>query len=802
MSGRSHDREQELEASLRASETRWQYFLESMGDGIWDWDVPSGKVNYSHQFKAMLGYAESDIGEGLEEWSSRVHPEDLPACQARMEAHIRGEKEFFQCQLRMRRKDDSYTWIVCRAKVVARTSTGEPLRIMGTHTDISRQKELEASLRNEITVREHKETALRETTGKWQTLISQAKDAIMIADFESAYFLEANPQACEMFGYSLAELQKLKGIDLNPPEAYPIAARFSAELRESGSAREARMPVIAKDGRRFWGDIHITVIELGGRKLMVVIIRDVSAEVHSEQELIKAKEAAEAANQAKSEFLANMSHEIRTPMNGIIGMAELLRTSRLNPEQRKFAEIIRHSGESLLALLNDILDFSKIEARKLTLERTGFELEALLAQSTGMLALNAYDKHLELMVLIDRDVPTALIGDPARLRQILLNLIANALKFTPTGEVLVRVCLAEQPQTDASVRLRFEVRDTGIGIAAQQCQAIFLPFTQADGSTTRKFGGTGLGLAISKHLAELMGGSIGVESTLGQGSHFWFEVPFSTQAVARTLPDFGQLPLLLISPAQAPGDWLSTALEQLCCCVSRAANPAAGLEQLQVPALVLLDWPVTAAFPHPGALRTLHPELLLVLLAYPGQENSLSERERATYDSWLPKPLQLMEVRSILNHLVQQTPARSTLKGDIQGQGAQTTPAARILLAEDNPINQAVAEAILTRLGYQSEIVANGLEALEALRARHYDLVLMDCQMPEMDGYTATDLIRRGAEGNLNQTIPIIALTAHALAGDREKCMSAGMNDYLAKPFTPQELETVLKRWLPQTALA
>jgi PAS domain S-box-containing protein len=665
----------------------------------------------------------------------------------------------------------------------------------------------------DISERKLAEKALKVSEAKFRQLIEHAPLGISVTTPDGEV-VSTNKAMADLYNLESEE----EFMRLNIAERYYNPAdrkHFLEILERDGIVKDFQVQMKNKDGSPSWCSVSTIVhVSESNEKSLITIVENIQNRKEIELALQKQKEAAEAATRAKSDFLANMSHEIRTPMNGIMGMAGLLADTPLNPEQRDYVESIKSSADALMTIINDILDFSKVEAGKLGLEQMEFDLRSAIENMNDVLAVRARDKKLEYTWLVEEKVPTQLIGDAGRMRQILINLIGNAIKFTSQGSVDLNVSLAGENEKDAT--LRFDIRDTGIGIPKDKVSGLFQPFTQADTSTVRRFGGTGLGLSISKRLTELMGGQIGVESVEGRGSHFWFTAIFGKQAAGRAteqrlVHDISGLHVLGVDDNLTNRKVLIQMLNSWKCRVEVVENAGAALTRLQAA--------VTARDPFQVAIidmmmpevdgKTLGrmikaiPELRqTILIAWSSAGGSGAEIEliNAGFAQCLYKPIKQSQLYNALVKSVIKEPLPVEPLPVVVDPFKRETHKGRILLAEDNAVNQKVAIAMLSRLGYYADIAANGLEALKMLSTFSYDLVLMDVHMPEMDGLEATQCIRAGQSNVRNPQIPVVAMTAAAMKGDRDACLAAGMNDYLSKPINPAELARVLNGLAHQTA--
>ncbi|MEO8494415.1 MAG: PAS domain-containing protein [Planctomycetota bacterium] len=682
------------------------------------------------------------------------------------------------------------TWC-STTKLPLRNSNGETIGTFGISRDITEFKRAQAHLARERDL--------------LKTIIDNIPDLIFIKD-RAGRFVAVNAAMLRVLNVKAEEEVIGKtDFDFSPPE---LAANYVADdqmvMRSGKPMIDHEEFAPDPDGNEVW--LLTTKVPLrdenGKVTGLVGIGRNITNRKRAEQELLAAKEAADAANRAKSDFLANMSHEIRTPMNAIIGMTELVLDTRLAPAQRDYLGMVRDSGESLLTVINDILDFSKIEAGKLDLDNTLFDLRENLGDTMKSLGLRAHNKNLELAFRVESDVPRALFGDVGRLRQIVVNLVGNAIKFTAKGEVVVDVrCVLK---TEIVAKCHITVRDTGIGIPADKLESIFDEFEQVDSSTTRQFGGTGLGLAISSRLVDLMGGKIWVESRVGQGSEFHFNIEFALgdesklERPARNAVVVGGMPVLVVDDNATNRLILEEMLRSWGIKPILVDNAKDALETLRAAAaegtpfrLLLTDvnMPEADGFTLSHWIRN-DPSIAdvpIIMLTSSGRPGDSERREQLGIAASLLKPAKQSEIFDALVRAFGVSAPEDDPTHQAVQEKADKLGTLRILLAEDNIVNQKLAHGVLSRQGHDVTIANDGREAIEALRASEFDVVLMDVQMPEMDGFEATKAIRL-AEQMTGRHQPIIAMTAHAMAGDRDLCLGAGMDEYVSKPIRVHEL--------------
>jgi two-component system sensor histidine kinase/response regulator len=651
------------------------------------------------------------------------------------------------------------------------------------------------------------------TVERTRKLIDTANDAVVTIDADSV-IIDWNSAAERIFGWSRDEAMGQKIHHMIVPKQY-------RELHEAGLRqylktgkgnminRRVEISALNRDGHEFDIELSIWPVKTSNSYTFSAFVHDISSRKKAEAELALMRDRALEATQLKSDFLANMSHEIRTPMNAIIGMSHLALTTELTPRQSDYVKKIQQSGQHLLGIINDILDFSKIEAGMLTVEHIHFELEKVLENMAGLTAEKATAKGLELLFDIDPKVPHRLVGDALRLGQILINYANNAVKFTEAGAIILGVKVIEESGQD--VLLRFEVKDTGIGLSRQQIARLFQSFQQADATTTRKYGGTGLGLAISKNLAELMGGTVGVESELGKGSTFWFTARLGKGAAPvdqlTSNPDLQGCHILVVDDHDMARQILKNMLEGMNFSVEEADSGLAALDKIDKAQaaglpydIVFIDWNMPGMDGIETAVQIRRmglakPPHLAMLTAY-GREDVLKEAGAEGLEYVLIKPVQasllLDSIMTMMGERVRKE--RSIEPEQFAGENELANiQGAHVLLVEDNELNQEVAMELLSHAGLVVDLAVDGLAAVNKVLEIDYDVVLMDMQMPVMDGLTATREIRKDTRF---KNLPIIAMTANAMTSDCDLCIEAGMNDYVAKPIDPEVLFTTLVKWI------
>jgi PAS domain S-box-containing protein len=774
---------------LKQQAERTELALAGGGLGLWDWNIATGETRFDERFASILGETAAELSPNVDTWANRVHPADRPLVRAAHERHFSGETPLYQCRHRVRHRRGHWLWIMGSGKVVSRSADGKPLRMVGTHQDITATQLAQLELERQTNALNHTSRLAR--IGAWELNLQQNT----LTWSEQVYTLHAVDH-----GYVPTQTSSL---DFYPGEAAITLQLLMQAAIDQGTPFDVELPFVSAIGERLWVRTVGEAQRVGDTTVLVRgALQDVTESHRQRETLARAKDDAEAATRTKAEFLANMSHEIRTPMNAVIGMTELLQGSALSPEQAEFVGTIRTSGDALLMLINDILDFSKIESGHLELEQAPFNLRDCLESAAAISGHSAAAKGLDLMIEIESGTPEAILGDVNRLRQITTNLLSNAVKFTSQGEVLIAVSL------HPGNRLRCTVRDTGMGIPADKLDRLFKSFSQVDSSITRNFGGTGLGLAISQRLIGLMGGRIWVESTPGQGSVFSFEIPY--------LP-------VACPPSPEPGELSSLVGRRLLIVDDNATNrrilarqtdswgldaqtASSGPDALQLidngacfdAALIDVKMPGMDGLTLAAELRRRLPAQQLPILALSSLGSGAAAFVGLGVTQVITKPARATALQAALVGLFQPKPAAAPEDASLAPPNALDAPVQTqkllILLVEDIEINQQMAALLLARLGYSAEIANNGVEALEAVARTTFDIIFLDMQMPEMDGLTcAAHLCAKYPVA----TRPwITAMTANALPGDREKCLAAGMDDYISKPISGQALSGAISRAL------
>jgi PAS domain S-box-containing protein len=796
------------EAAIVESEDRLSMALQGANLGLWDWQADPDVLITNDIWSEMLGYQREELdalyGNTAARWANMVWPEDMDFAVDRFMKFVNNEIQEHRMELRMKTKSGEPKWVLAVGAAVNRDATGKVLRMVGIHQDITERKLAEQRIQDS------------ETYNKM--LFQDSNLPIVIYDPQKG-FVDCNMAAVQIYGFKTRdELIGLTPADVSAPiQAGGIATEIAVSQQDMSVLEHGPMSFEWRqqrpDGVEWDAQVYLAQFNYKNQKLLQFSLQDITRRKAAEIEIRAAKQTAEEATKAKSDFLANMSHEIRTPMNAIIGMSHLALQTNLDKKQRNYIEKVHRSGENLLGIINDILDFSKIEAGKMSMETIDFRLEDVMDNLANLVGMKAEDKGLELLFDAAADVPTALLGDPLRLGQVLINLGNNAVKFTDKGEIIVGI---EKVTEDTSgVELHFWVKDSGIGMTPEQCAKMFQSFSQADASTTRKYGGTGLGLAISKTLVELMQGRIWVESEYGKGSCFHFHARFGVQnnPQARRMFKAEELlgvRVLVVDDNASAREIMSSMSRSFGLEVDVAYDGQQALTMLSAADkknlgydLVFMDWkmPVMDGVETVRQLQNEqlnHVPTVIMVTAYGRDEAMHSAEQRGVkLNAVLTKPVTsstLLEAigETLGKGMVVET--RSAEKAGAHTEVMARLAGAKVLLVEDNEMNQELALELLGNASMEVVLANNGLEAVNILASDpDFDGVLMDCQMPVMDGYTATREIRKNPAF---EKLPIVAMTANAMAGDREKVIEAGMWDHIAKPLNVGDMFATIAKWM------
>ncbi len=788
------------EEKVRESEQLFRSIFENAQIGIGVFKIAEQELSPNRALQEMLGYSEKELSR-LETWDEITPPDESAADAKRYGELVQGKREKDEWEQRLIHRDGRIVVTSVRFSLL-RDPSGRPQYV--------------ASLQEDITERRRTEDALRESEAYNKLLFQESIIPMLVLDCETRRYVDCNRAAAQINGYSRREeLLGKTTLDVSAPTQYDGSDSPSAALKRSKIGQEQGHSIFEwrhqrPDGTVWDAEVHLTTFTYHGRKQFQLTLVDITERNLAERALRQAKELAEEATKMKSDFLANMSHEIRTPMNAILGMTHLALKTELTPKQSDYLTKTKVAAQALLGIINDVLDFSKIEAGKLDMEAANFRLDNVLENLSSVVSQKAHDKNLEFLIAAPPDVPVSIVGDALRLGQILINLVNNAVKFTDHGEVAVTVALEER--VSDRIKLKFSVRDSGIGMTPEQTARLFQPFSQADTSTTRKYGGTGLGLSISKRLVEMMGGKIWVESTHGTGSTFgftaWFGLGPGEPKRKRFIPDLVGVRVLVVDDNAQAREILSTVLRGFSL---RADSASSGEEAIQKVAsadsqdpyrVVLMDWQMPGMDGLQASREIMRRKgpmdlLKIVMVTAFGREDLQTQAEQVGIVGYLLKPVSpslLYDTLVEILGVVEQKRGRSQPKREKTGSHDFT--GTRILLVEDNEVNQQVATELLESVGAIVRIANDGAQAVKILTEGEghaaFDVVFMDLQMPDMDGFTATRQIR--AQPRL-QGLPIIAMTAHALVEERQRCLDAGMNDHVSKPIDPDALFVTLARW-------